>query len=519
MFSIVTDSEQWCENYDNASDAEKYKMMMEALSETLSPELVEECDLGMSLVDLRDELDENNLIADALALIEKTQLHQPEIYAQEFPTLDTLRVNYYLYSKKTELVRSSIAQFKVDPITGFSQVMWVIDILRLYGEKDILTELCSSVYKQVKSSDEVMYQIEELLCLYIVQDLMETAYHQIQRGETVNWESISTVLSKLDPSVPEDWLEIIDYDLTAKVEINKKFFANFKKQSAREEILDILSTEFCDYMATQKQVSFVTSKAIWEVALEFWTERTLPKKQFCYPESFFNITEEQLDQYVGQLLRDLFEDQQVDAVALIWGIPYIYDFLLKKKVITKAVYQNSLASVFAIKPHLIRFFNEHLWKYSFVHRWARPDSISEDDFNTEVAMFAASIEQVTPLSTEQEDNTFASLSRGMDNLLPEEILQRLQEIEDDFDYDDDDDDDDDDYNWHDDDDDDDLDFDDEEDDEEDYDYTATLTHPLIQIDASQFKSSKTAKKRQSPLMQAAELFEKDNSPKGKKKKK
>jgi hypothetical protein len=355
----------------------------------------------------------------------------------------------------------------------------------------------------------VMYQVEELLCLYIVQDLMETAYYQIQRGETVDRESISSVLSKLDPSVPEEWLEIIDYDLTAKVEINKKFFANFKKQSGREEILDILSTEFCGYMASQKQVSFVTSKAIWEIALEFWTERTLPKKQFGDPESFFKITEEELDEYVGQLLRDLFEDQQVDAAALIWGVPYIYDFLLQKKLITKVVYQNSLAAVFAIKPYLIRFFSEHLWKYSFVHHWARPDSISEDDFNAEVAIFAASIEQVTPLSTEQEDNTFISLSREMDNLLPEEILQRLQEIEDDFD-----------------DDDDDFDFgDDDEDDDEDDDFDfddddrPRLTPPLIQIDASQFKSSKTTKKRKSPLMQAAELFEKDNSPKGKKKKK
>jgi hypothetical protein len=516
MFSIVTDSEQWCENYDSASDAEKYKMMMEALSESLSPELIEECDLGMSLIDLRDELDENNLIADALALIEKTQQHQPAIYAQEFPTLDTLRVNYYLYSKQIELARSSIAQFKVDPITGFDQMMWVIDILRLYGEKEILIELCSSVYQQVKNSDEVMFQVEDLLCLYIVQDLMETAYHQTQRSETVDWESIHTALNKLDPEIPEEWLEIIDYDLNAKIEINKKFSANFKKQSAREEILDILSTEFCGYMATQKQVNFVTSKAIWEVALEFWTERTLSKKQFCYPESFFTITEEQLDGYVGQLLRDLFDDQQVDAAALIWGLPYIYDFLLKKKVITKAVYQSSLAAVFAIKPYLIKFLSEHLWKYSFVHRWGSPDNISEDDFNAEVEMFKASIGQVTPLSTEKEDNAFASLSREMDNLLPEEILQRLQQVENDFD-----DDDDDEYNFddEDDEDDDDFDFDDDEDDEEDYEHKPMLTPPLIQIDSSQLKSSKASKKRKSPLMQAAELFEKDNPPKGKKKKK
>lgn len=97
MSLILTNTQQWCKNYEAASAKDKHLLMVEALENAIPPRAIEECDLGMLLVELVDEIDSNNLISDALALIEKVQHQQPDLYAREFQYLDSLRVKYYLF--------------------------------------------------------------------------------------------------------------------------------------------------------------------------------------------------------------------------------------------------------------------------------------------------------------------------------------------------------------------------------------------------------------------------------------
>ena len=52
------------------------------------------------------------------------------------------------------------------------------------------------------------------------------------------------------------------------------------------------------------------------------------------------------------------------------------------------------------KPQIIKGFDQSLWQYDFVHRWPRPDCVSEEEFTAEVDHFRASITQSTPLSDE-----------------------------------------------------------------------------------------------------------------------
>ena len=62
-----------------------------------------------------------------------------------------------------------------------------------------------------------------------------------------------------------------------------------------------------------------------------------------------------------------------------------------------------------------------LWKYDFVHRWQPPDSISAGDFAAEAEIFAASINNVKPLSEEPGEGTiesfYSQLSSELDNTL------------------------------------------------------------------------------------------------------
>ena len=420
MSSIIANPEQWCEIYDDAAVAKKYSLLMEALSQPLSPELIEECDLGMLLLEFKDELDDNNLISDALALIEKVQQQQPQLYNQEFPYLDTFRISYYLFSNQLELVRTSLTQFKVNPIDGIEQITSVINLLSYYGVKDILLDFCSSIYHQVKNTG-----LEDELVKYIIQDLVERTYYQLQNGKTIDWELINTEITQYSAK-NQQLVAKLRQDLTTQLVINEQFFTNFKNERERDNALCLLSIAFSGYMATQKQVNFITSQAIWETVFEFLANRKLPKKQLSHPDSYFEISEQQLDEYAGRLIGGLFSDQQALSVTLVWGIPYVYDFLSSKKVITEALYQQVIAVTVTIKTHLIKFFNEHLWKYNFVHHWMHPDSVSDVDFTAEAAIFTTSIEKVTPLSLKVDKNALKSMFSQMEDDLPPDILEELK---------------------------------------------------------------------------------------------
>lgn len=475
---ILTNPEQWCDNYEAASPQEQYSLMMAALEEQLKSELIEQLDLGMLLVELIDELDSNNLLTDALELIEKVQQNHPEFYAQEFQYLDTLRVKYYLFHNQPELVRSCLTQFKANPIRSIDQMMGVIDYLQYYGANDILVDLCNSIYIEVKKSSEIIRGTEDDLAGIILLDLLEKAYHKLQKGETADWESIADAVNQFDPENAQKWLSETRQILTEKIEVNELFFAGFKKQEQRSFNLRALSMAFADYMAVRKQVGFISSLAIWSAVFRFLADRELSNKELEHPERYFSFTEKQLDEYLASLLKAFFSDRKSEVFAVLWGIPYIYELLHQQKVISEKVYETAIAGATALKPQIINYYGKQLWKFDFVHRWSPPDSISDSDFEKEASIFATSINQFTPLSTEPGEGSLESFYNQIKENSPFKDLFTEQELEE-----------------------------------------QKVANPPKQADVPQFKPLKPPKKRKSPLMQAAELIDQNKLPKSKQKKK
>jgi hypothetical protein len=480
---ILTDPELWCETYELASPHDKYSLLMEALKKPLSQEIIEQCDLGMLLVELKDEFVSNNLITECLSIIEQIQQLQPELYAQEFVYLDDLRIEYYLFRNQPELINDCLAQFKANPVRNIDQMMSLIDYLRYYGITEALVDLCENSYEPVKNSDDIIPGTEVTFIGIILLALAEKAYQKLQQRETVDWESIGTVVNRFHPENGQKWLVDIRQDLTTEIKIDQQFFAEFKKKQKREKSLVVLSTNFFKYMATEKQIKFITSQAIWESVLEFLGDKERSHKQLEHPDSYFAFTEQQLDKYLGRMLNTIFSDRRADLVAIVWGIPYIYEFLRKKEVIRESLCKDAIAATKTLKTKIIKLFETQLWKYSFVHRWLPPDSISEAEFANEASNFATSIERVTPLATEPGEDVLESFYNELKENSPFRDLFKSREI--------------------------DIDLEKQEE----------IFESPAQIEIAQFKPEKPPKKRKSPLMQAAELPDKkSNSSKGKNKK-
>ncbi len=474
MSLILTNTQQWCENYEAASAKDKHLLMVEALENPIPSKVIEESDLGMLLIELVDELGSNNLISDALALMEKVQQQQPELYAQEFQYLDTLQVKYYLFSNQPELLSYCLAQFKNDPISSIDQMMSsLVEYLRFYGAIREIVDLSKSTYQPIKNSQEVLPGTEDELASVILIDLMEKVYRQLQQGETVDWDAFGDAAKQYITEESQLWIAEVRRNLTKEIEVNQQFFADFKTEQKRDDNLRALSLAFSIYMAVQKQVSFITSQRLWGAVFEFLSSRKLPRTQLGYPDQFFTFSEETLDKHIAQLIGGLLSDGQAEGAAVLWGIPYVYDFLLNKQVIGQAGHQHAIAVTNVLKQKMIEFFDKYLWQLDFVHRWLPPDSVSEADFTAEASLFASSIEKVTPLATEP----------GKGNL--ESFYNQFKDFN--------------------------LDITDEE-------KPQFLSNPRLS-EPPEIKPEKPPKKRKSPLMQAADLFDRNNSSKGKQKKK
>jgi hypothetical protein len=427
MSLILSNSEQWLENFDTASAVEKHTLLTSALSQTLSPELIEECGLGSLVVEFCDVLDDNNLIDDALALIEKAKM-QNEIYQQEFQYLEILRLQYYLFKNQPELIPSLLTQFVVNPLHDVEQLILFTDILKYYGERQIVLDLATTLHQKLQELNENLYGTKDNFGEIIIIDSIQQAYEQQQRGETPNWESINQIFKLLE--LDESTLNLLEIteNLTPEFEISSTIIQNlpkyFKKQ--RQTDLRTLSIGFSAEMLTQKNISFITSQEIWQSVIELLESDKVTDFRLKHLDSYFLISAAKLDKYIGQMISGLFADQQSKSVAIVWGILYVYEFLLAQKLISQNIYEQVIEAVTKVKVHQIKFFDDHLWKYSFVHRWLPPNSISTTEFEQEKQLFITSIEKVTPLSTEPETGGIEKILDQMKGALPKDILEEIE---------------------------------------------------------------------------------------------
>jgi hypothetical protein len=427
MNLTLSNIEQWLEDFDTASEVEKNTLITSALSETLSPKLIEECELGSLVVDFVDVLDDHNLIDDALTLIEKAKSHNP-IYKQEFQYLEVLRIQYYLFKNQLDIIPSLLTQFVQNPLHEIEQLILVTDILKYYGERQILLDFSESIHKKLQQLNEDIYDTQDNFGEVMIIDLIQQAYEQTQRGETPDWESLSTVFQKLELNKSTLKLSEITKNLTPELGISPAFLNNLPKylKKQRETDFRTLSIGFSAVMLTQKNMNFVTSQEIWQSVIKLLESEKVTDFRLKHLDSYFLISAAKLDKYIGQMISSLFSDQQSQSVVVVWGIPYMYEFLLTQKLISQNIYEQAIEGVTKAKTHQIKFFDDHLWKYNFVHRWLPPNSIPAAEFEQEKQLFITSIEKVTPLSTEPEIEDLEKILDDMKGALPPDILKELE---------------------------------------------------------------------------------------------
>ncbi len=142
MALSFTDPDKWYEDYKSASPKRRHEILMETIEQPLSRKSIEELDLGMCLVELRDELASNNLIGETIDFFDKLRAKQPDLYREDFHYYDNFLIEYYLFKDEPEKVADFLSRFMEDPVQGIDQMKVLLDELRFYDYTDLAVELC-----------------------------------------------------------------------------------------------------------------------------------------------------------------------------------------------------------------------------------------------------------------------------------------------------------------------------------------------------------------------------------------
>ena len=399
MSLLLTDSDQWYDTYKESSPQQQYDLLIEAISADPIPlDYSEKIYFIDPLLEMEDRLISNNLVAQLFFLLDTLEQKQPDLYQEDFHYFDSARIEYYLFRNDLERVQAALLRFKADPVKGIDELCPMLDQLRLYGVTALAVDLCRTTYPPIATSSELMGGTQHDFGMVVIMACFEQAYHQLQQGQTVDWHGMAADAAVYGFVTEDQRQEEVAKHLTTSVEGNSDFLKLFKRD--RGQALRQLLLGFCRELYDHQQMSFICSQLLWEVLLDALDRQDRSQKQLAHPDSYFMLTQKVLDRHASQLVAGFMSRQQPRGFALLWGIPYIYEFLQARGVISERIAQKVIQTATTLKQQLIKAFQKRLWRYSFVHHWQPPHMISEANFNAEAEQFATSIEQTQPLSDE-----------------------------------------------------------------------------------------------------------------------
>lgn len=156
MSLLLTDFDQWYDQFVTASPKQQYELLVDAISEPIPPDYAEEIDLIASVLDVFDMLIRQNLMDHAIQLTTLLQEHHSETYQREFQYFDGELIIYSLFHQDWEQVQRYLTRFRDHPVQSIDQLISVLDNLRLYGATELAVNLCRTTYKAVATSSQLI---------------------------------------------------------------------------------------------------------------------------------------------------------------------------------------------------------------------------------------------------------------------------------------------------------------------------------------------------------------------------
>ena len=340
MTNNFQDPQVWLEQYEESAIKDRYQMLMEILQEPLTKEWLKEIDWADILLQMSDEIQSCNLHQEMLAFVRLIREQQPKFYRQEFSFYDRFVVQYALHTKDNNLLETGLAHFAKYPGRDLDNFFAVIDLLIFYEQTDRAIELAETTYPKILSDRDLDNGLAEELAWLIITQELEQIYRQQQQGDPPDWQEYQFQSGNYDFDVPPEWQKGAQEAIKQGLDLDlDEFLSLFKRNKFQSQAFLALSIAFYIYMSSNYQMSFCCAQRIWSNICSFWDTRELKAKQQTNPNTFFGFTQPELEQHLTEKIFNPFSLKQAEGFATLWGLPYLYEFLLDAGIIREQIYK------------------------------------------------------------------------------------------------------------------------------------------------------------------------------------
>ena len=410
-------AEAWLAGFVADSPQGRHERLLKALEQ---PAALPPDDLAYAVANVSQMLSHHNLIAEQKALAEQVATQVPAVHTQIASIFTLLELQEALADAEPERFP---ALFDIWLNTEAQPPLaLILKSLAYAGHAQAAGHYATTIAntltkKQLAAADELDFALEQ----HRIHQIFETLLHSLEEGLDPDWEGFAQGLRQLGVRTKQEQAFFRDQlESSDKVQLGR--LRNALQEGDPELALFHCRQLFGRWMYRHHRLDLFSSGDMVQQAFELWLQQA--PEPLPALEKLVRISPEQIrDRY------DMLEHEPdwdlLESFVLLWGLPYVYEWLEELGLCNARQREQVLASVRELQQDLITRRENALWNFSFVHRWPRPQHMSVADFEAEAERFRQTRHQSTPLSTRPEDSQFFD-EPALE--LPEELLDSASAI-------------------------------------------------------------------------------------------
>jgi hypothetical protein len=374
--------EEFWDIYSNSTNStlDIYDEAMAFFSEDLPLNFEEDYDVVEIILEIKGHHEQSKEIEKAINFARLIKEKQPHLFDEVSYYLNKLLLNYHCYFDTINEI-NSIVEFEFEHLLNdIDSFLLNFKRIMLYQHIDILQKNIKKALKDNEIKNKLHNYVKYHLVLLVLFDVLEKQYVKNKDAYRFEKEELLFQLKDCDIIELEETISFFERGFFENIDVSSM---KLLVEDKNEEAMHILQAQFCKEML-QKKLKFATSARIWELLMNYW------KGNNTTTTNFFAINKITFEEELNTVLGDFFNDNQCDKITLLWGAVYIYDFLLGTQLIDKEEHTLCISVLYELKGFFIVNSFLKLWEYNFIHKWEKPDGVSEIEFIQESKIFEKS---------------------------------------------------------------------------------------------------------------------------------
>jgi len=411
-------ADEWWNHYWELDDNKKFDFLKKVFSSGETATSPPDPELGEAAVSMFGDLHSRKLYGQLLEL-------ESLIYNREnsIPNIDRHYIDHYcldlhLFNRDIASIQRSLQSFIDDPVESIDLLIPLHDALNYYGYSELAFQISQGVYNRVRDSDRLIGYAEEDFARTILMYEYQKLY-QLKGQVTLAYrKELFSRLALYNYDDKEELDPVINYLLN---DSNCKTLNYHDFEVNAQDFYHALSTGFIKYVFEEKGINFSTACDIWMGAWSCFCKEAA--EDTVSLERFFELDESSFDGYICDRF-DLLSNKKPHAAAVLWGMPYVYDFLRINQLVPEELAINALQYIAWMKMNLIDGQEHRICAYSFVHSWFRPDSVEEEDFLKEKIFFERAFTEIVDVKDYLPADFFTSKRRALERKWNQSVVKR-----------------------------------------------------------------------------------------------